>query len=50
MITMTGIVTWTSATTTPKVVNMNWTGCRVIPRLSKIELMNPLLPSTMIQE
>ena len=50
MITMTGMVTCTSATTTPKVVNMNWTGCSMMPSFSSTELMKPLLPSTMIHE
>ncbi len=50
MITMTGMVTWTRATTTPKVVNMNWMGWSIRPRPRNTELMKPLLPSTMIQE
>ncbi len=50
MITITGSVTCTSATTTPKVVNMNCTGCSIRPSPRKTELIKPLLPSTMIQE
>ena len=50
MITITGKVTWTSAVTTPNLVNMSCTGCSIRPDLSSIEFRNPLLPSTTIHE
>ena len=50
MITMTGSVTCTSATTTPKVVNISCRGFAIRPAFSSIEFRKPLLPSTMIQE
>jgi hypothetical protein len=50
MITITGKVTWTSAVTTPNLVNMSCRGCSINPALSSIEFTKPLLPSTTIQE
>ncbi|MCY1251524.1 hypothetical protein D9M72_652970 [compost metagenome] len=48
--TTTGIVTCTSAISTPRWVNIRFNGTSISPIFRNTVLMKPLLPSTMIHE